>query len=83
MENNDIVVNIFFTIGIIWYGKLVISFGQCKFVKINIFKVLITSIIFIIELKQYTLKIQQNFKFINNNFYKFIKKFCFVFYKHK
>jgi len=83
MKNNDIVVNIFFTIGIIWYGKLVISFGQCKFVKINIFKVLITSIIFIIELKQYTFKIQQNLKFIDNNFYKFIKKFCFVFYKHK
>jgi hypothetical protein len=27
--------------------------------------------------------LQKNFKLINNNFYKFIKKFYFIFDKHK
>ena len=51
--------------------------------KITIFKVLNAPIIFTAELKQYTFRIQQGVKLINNNFYKFIKKFYFVSNKHK
>jgi hypothetical protein len=52
-------------------------------VKIIIFKVLIVSTIFVVVLKQNTFRIQQSLKLIDNNFCKFIKKFCFVFDKHK
>jgi len=52
-------------------------------VKIIIFKVLIIVIIFAVGLKQYTFRIQQNFKCIDNSFYKFIKKLCFVSDKYK
>jgi hypothetical protein len=49
----------------------------------TIFKILIAPTVFVIGLKQYNFKIQQSLKFIHNNFYKFIKKFCFIFDKHK
>jgi hypothetical protein len=49
----------------------------------TIFKILIAPIVFVIGLKQYNFRIQQSLKFIDNNFYKFIKKFCFVSDKHK
>jgi hypothetical protein len=52
-------------------------------VKIIIFKVLIASITCATELNQYIFRIQQNLKFIHNNFYKFVKKLCFVSDKHK
>jgi hypothetical protein len=52
-------------------------------VKIIIFKVLIVPTIFVVVLKQNTFRIQQSLKLTDNNFYKFIKKFCFVFDKHK
>jgi hypothetical protein len=48
-----------------------------------IFKVLIASTIFVVGLNQYTFRTQQSLKFINNNFYKFIKLFYFVYKKHK
>ena len=51
--------------------------------KIIIFKVLIALIIFAAELKQYTFRIQQSLKLTDNNFYKFIMKFCFVSNKRK
>jgi hypothetical protein len=52
-------------------------------VKITIFKILNVSTIFTVELKQYAFRIQQDLKLINNNFYKFIKKFYFVSDKRK
>jgi hypothetical protein len=52
-------------------------------VKIIIFKVSIVVIIFTVGLKQYTFRIQQSLKRIDNNFYKFIKKLCFVSDKDK
>jgi hypothetical protein len=49
----------------------------------TIFKILIAPTVFVMGLKQYNFRIQQSLKFIDNNFYKFIKKLCFVSDKHK
>jgi hypothetical protein len=64
---------------VIWVG---IASKTLK-VRIIIFKILVASTIFIIGLKQYTFKKQQNSKFIENNFYKFFKNLCFVCDKHE
>jgi hypothetical protein len=50
--------------------------------KITMFNILIALTIFAVGLKQYTFRIQQSLKLIDNKFYKFIKKLCLVYDRH-